>query len=54
MKPVLREAVRREYDRGIVNCSVEAAPSVAAPTELILDLTPMIAARRRESPFCVR
>jgi hypothetical protein len=42
MKPVLDEAVRREYDRGIANCSVETAASITAPAKLILDLMPII------------
>ena len=42
MKPVLHEAVRREYDGGAANCSVEVVASIAVPAELILDLMPVI------------
>ena len=42
MKPVLHEAVRREYNRGVENCSVETAASITAPAKLILDLMPII------------
>ena len=42
MKPVLHEAVRREYDGGVANCSVEVAASIAVPAELTLDLAPVI------------
>ena len=38
MKPVLHEAVRREYDSGVANCSIEIPPT---PTELILELMPV-------------
>ena len=42
MKPVLHEAVGREYDCGVTNCLVETASAVAAPAELILNLMPII------------
>ena len=45
MKPILHEAVRREYDRGLANCSVETASSVVGPAELILDLMPITVER---------
>jgi len=38
MKPVLHEAMCREYDCGVANCSIETVASVAEPTELVLDL----------------
>ena len=40
-KPVLHEAVRREYDGGVATRSVKTAFSVASPAELILDLMTM-------------
>jgi hypothetical protein len=42
MKPVLHEAVRREYDRGVAKSSVETAASIAAPAELTVNLMPMM------------
>jgi hypothetical protein len=38
MEPVLHDAVRREYDSGVANGSIEILP---APTELILELMPV-------------
>jgi hypothetical protein len=38
MKPVLHEAVRCEYDRGVANCPVKTVSSVAPRAELVLDL----------------
>ena len=42
MKPVLHEAMCREYDCGVANCSVETAASIAAPAELTLNLMPIM------------